>query len=710
MKDKSIEFRVFTVISVFMIVMFLYGVVFRIIAEDYALAVIDLIGALVSGCVLFFGFRKGFKSFLVLPLVLMTVIFNVIFWFRHGGVEGSGPLLMASLILAVVLSPERWRRLVTIGLFVTTLILVVLDKYLLEWNAWGVNEKVHFDFLVLVALVLYLIWYITQSYTDENRKMRKFSTSLKQLHRLNLNIDASLDDALNDYLKTGAELFSLKTGMIIEISKDSHFIRNISSVPQGSTKEKKSFALNYSLLEQVRKQRSTIYYTHKNRNSINDEVQGSIPYTFIGTPLMFDNEIYGLLNFFSDDTEKAEFESYEIEIIELMALNISQLLSLKFWKDSRKETERALVMSEERFKGIFFSAYVGISVSSLEGKIIMTNKALQDLLGYSENELVGKLISDLSHPEDLAEDTRLFEQLKEGEISNYSLEKRNIQKNGDEILVDLTVSLIQDEEGKPQFTIGLIQDISQRKTDEVQIKTLNEKLESQIEMLESTNKELESFSYSVSHDLRAPLRAIDGFSKIIMEDHADKFDEEATRLLNVIITNSNKMGNLIDDLLTFSRVTRKATDFKPVDMESIVTEIIQEQAIDPSIIHLEELPSIKGEATQLKQIYSNLISNAVKFSHKQAEPKVEIGCNEKDGECTFYVKDNGVGFDMKYYSKLFGVFQRLHSNDEFKGTGVGLSIVEKVVSKHKGKVWAESEEGHGASFFFTIPKNLSRDH
>lgn len=688
--------------------MFIYGLIFRVSEGDYSVAFVDLLGVIVSAAIFFFGIRKGFKPFLAIPLITLTIIFNVVFWFRHGGVEGSGALLIGSIIVAIVLSPDRWRKQVTIGMGIATFILVVLDKYFSSWSVWGVNNRVHFDFLTLSFLMIYLIWYIIKNYREENRKMRKFSTSLKQLHRLNLSIDASLDDVLNDYLKTGAQLFGLKTGMIIETNKESHFIRNISTISGGATNEKKSFALNYSLLEQVRKQRSTIHYTGKSGNVLLEEIEGSVPIAFIGTPLMFDNQVYGLLNFFSDDPNKQAFEDYEIEIMELMALNISQLLSLKFWKDSRKETERALVMSEERFKGIFFSAYVGISLSNLDGQVIMANKALQDLLGYSEEELIGQNIASLSHPDDLEEDLRLFEQLKEGKINNYSLEKRNIKKDGTSIDVNLTVSLIQDDEGQPQFTIGLIQDITRRKADEQEIKKLNEKLENQIEMLETTNKELESFSYSVSHDLRAPLRAIDGFSKIIMEDHSEKMDEEGMRLLNVIITNSKKMGTLIDDLLNFSRVSRKTTDFKPIDMNALVNEVIQEQAIDPTIVIMEKMPPIKGERTQIKQVYSNLMANAVKFSQKETDPKVEVGCDEKSKECVFYVKDNGVGFDMKYYSKLFGVFQRLHTNEEFKGTGVGLSIVEKVISKHKGRVWAESKVGSGATFFFAIPKNLSK--
>jgi len=225
--------------------------------------------------------------------------------------------------------------------------------------------------------------------------------------------------------------------------------------------------------------------------------------------------------------------------------------------------------------------------------------------------------------------------------------------------------------------------------------------------LEASNRELEAFSYSVSHDLRAPLRAIDGFSRILTEDYGGKVDVEGRRLLDVIRDNSRKMGQLIDDLLEFSRLGRKPLATAEIDMKRMVEEVLEEvqQAGDrrPGVV-LGTLPTAHGDVTLVKQAWVNLLSNAVKFSSKRERPVIEVSGRENGAECVYSVKDNGAGFDMKYYDKLFGVFQRLHDTGEFPGTGVGLAIVQRVVTKHGGRVWAEGKVDTGAAFYFTLPK------
>lgn len=239
---------------------------------------------------------------------------------------------------------------------------------------------------------------------------------------------------------------------------------------------------------------------------------------------------------------------------------------------------------------------------------------------------------------------------------------------------------------------------------EVRVTSLNEQLEKQIDRLESANKELESFSYSVAHDLRAPLRAIDGFSKILLEDYKETLDDEGQRLLGIISGNVQKMGKLIDGLLTFSRLSRKSVEFKLINTKSIVDEVINTLQVNGKSLSVKDLPMVKGERDLIQQVFTSLISNAVKFTSREKEPKIEIGCTKKDGTFEFFVRDNGVGFDMNYYDKLFGVFQTLHSEDDLKGTGVGLAITQKIIEKHKGKIWAESNVGEGASFHFTMPQ------
>lgn len=239
----------------------------------------------------------------------------------------------------------------------------------------------------------------------------------------------------------------------------------------------------------------------------------------------------------------------------------------------------------------------------------------------------------------------------------------------------------------------LFNDISERRQTEEQLRIIN--------------KELESFSYSVSHDLRAPLRAIGGYSKILGEDYNEKLDSEGKQILQNIIYNARKMGTLIDDLLAFSRLGRKELIKTDVDLNKVAKEVVQElskQTPHNARINVSELPLIKGDYHLLQQVLFNLISNAVKYSSKAKSPAVDISAKEADSRVVISIKDNGAGFDMKYADKLFGVFQRLHSQQEFEGTGVGLAIVERIITKHEGKVWAEGKINEGAVFHFSMPK------
>jgi PAS domain S-box-containing protein len=249
-------------------------------------------------------------------------------------------------------------------------------------------------------------------------------------------------------------------------------------------------------------------------------------------------------------------------------------------------------------------------------------------------------------------------------------------------------------------------DITRQRVADEQIRQLNSDLQKNLVQLEMINKELESFSYSVSHDLRAPLRALDGYSKMIEEDYMDKLDDEAKRLFRIIRQNARKMGNLIDDLLEFSKLGRKEVRKSEVNMEKLVASIleeIKESTKHKAIVNISSLPPAPADHALLAQVWMNLLSNAIKYSSKKDHPRVEIGCEEHGDENVYFVKDNGAGFSMEYASKLFGVFQRLHKASEFEGTGVGLAIVHKIVTKHGGRVWARGEVSEGATFYFSLP-------
>lgn len=242
---------------------------------------------------------------------------------------------------------------------------------------------------------------------------------------------------------------------------------------------------------------------------------------------------------------------------------------------------------------------------------------------------------------------------------------------------------------------------------------LNKQLQNQSEKLEDANQELEAFAYSVSHDLRVPLRAIDGFSRILVEDYEDKLDEEGIRLLNIVRENTAKMGHLIDDILLLSRASRQEMVLNEIDMAALAKSVYDDFQTDVADRDVEfimgDIPNAYGDRAMLGQVFQNLIGNAIKFTRNNNPAIIEVGGEKEGKEIVYYVKDNGAGFDMKYINKLFGLFQRLHSPEEFEGTGVGLSIVQRVIRRHGGSVWGEGAVGQGATIYFTLPKDKPKN-
>lgn len=256
------------------------------------------------------------------------------------------------------------------------------------------------------------------------------------------------------------------------------------------------------------------------------------------------------------------------------------------------------------------------------------------------------------------------------------------------------------EEGEVIAIEGLLMDIDAQKR-------ASDELKERTEELEESNQELESFSYSISHDLRAPLRSINGYSQILKEDYDDKLDDEGIRLLDVICESARKMGELIDDILAFSRLGRKDLVKKKLDIHMLVRSISEEvknsfEASNNVIIEISDLPPAYGDISLIHQVFQNLVENAIKYSSVREEIRLEIGATEMNGDTVYFVKDNGVGFNMDYHDKIFGVFQRLHTDSEFKGTGVGLAIVKRIIQKHNGDIWAESVQGKGSTFYFKL--------
>ena len=371
----------------------------------------------------------------------------------------------------------------------------------------------------------------------------------------------------------------------------------------------------------------------------------------------------------------------------------------------RKETEEKLIKSEKIYRTIA-SSIPGSVICLLDKdyRYLLIEGDMVEKLGYSKNMLLGNKVTDVLRPEIYAAVRDYFKEAFEGNIVS-----RETSTNGYDIISRFIP--LKDENNFVYAIMTVAIDVTKLKKAQRDIAELNRALEEKIiqrtEELKISNEELEAFSYSISHDLRAPLRAINGYANILEEDYNSAIDEEGKRLLGEVQNNAKKMGVLIDDLLAFSKLGRKEIIKSFIDMNQLAQAAIKQ--INQTTPHhaeikFDRLIPVMAGYTLLEQVMINLISNAVKYSDKKEKPIVEIRSTQEDGELVFSVSDNGTGFDMKYAHKIFGVFQRLHSAEEFPGTGVGLAIVQRIINKHKGKIWAQGKIDEGATFYFTLPE------
>jgi len=370
----------------------------------------------------------------------------------------------------------------------------------------------------------------------------------------------------------------------------------------------------------------------------------------------------------------------------------------------------------------------------LDGTIVYANRRFADMLGLALEKMIGSFFHSFVHEDGKKDFLKL---LKQSIARKQKGEFLLSTARGDHLPVAVSTNPLQEEE---QISISMIiTDLTEQKKREdrldfevrkrtaelenitAELKAQNfellsiqqrleedqQALEKSATRLEEMNKELESFSYSVSHDLRAPLRAIDGYARLILKKQGDKFDEDTTRKFNDIRSNAQMMGQLIDDLLTFSRLGRKAMSLAILDMDVLTKDAWKEvQASDPERKikrTVNSVPPCYGDRALIKQVLINLLSNAAKFTKYKDAAEIVVGGYTDGNEMVYYIRDNGVGFDMAYYDKLFGVFQRLHSTDQFEGTGVGLATVQRIIRRHGGRVWAEGKVDEGATFYFSLP-------
>lgn len=387
------------------------------------------------------------------------------------------------------------------------------------------------------------------------------------------------------------------------------------------------------------------------------------------------------------------------------------------WRDvtERRQAEEALRRSEQRYRSLATATSEMVWTSNAKGDNLTVEPPLEQFTGLSHVDLVGAGWLRAVHPDDRAraEDAWAFAVANsepyecEFRLRRFDGEWRDIHSRGIPILT---------QSGQIQEWIGVGVDVTIRKRSEDHILHLNDELEQRVRErtaeLQAANKELEAFSYSVSHDLRAPLRAIDGFSRILLADFSDQLPADAQEYLQDIRNSSRVMGQLVDDLLRFSRLGRQPIRKQRLRPAELVKRCIDElehawqsRNVD---FRLAPLPECWADPALVKQVWMNLISNALKYSSKREMAVIEIGCRLEDsGDRLFFVKDNGVGFDMRYIHKLFGVFQRLHRVEDYEGTGVGLATVQRIVQRHGGRIWAEAELNVGATFYFTLPESGS---
>jgi PAS domain S-box-containing protein len=348
-----------------------------------------------------------------------------------------------------------------------------------------------------------------------------------------------------------------------------------------------------------------------------------------------------------------------------------------------------------------------IFVRDMNDVITYWNRGAEELYGFASAEAVGKNSRDLLRtvlPQSM--DSISAQLLRTG---RWEGEVKHVKADRTEVLVSSRWSLRRDEEKQPAAVLETNNDITERKRREEEIRGLNQELGKRSAALEASNKELEAFAYSVSHDLRAPLRHMVGFAELLQKAASTRLDDKAQRYMKIILDSAKRMGTLIDDLLAFSRIGRAETQKTPVNLDQLLKEALSEVQLETTgreiVWRIDKLPVCYGDRSMLRVVLVNLLSNAVKFTRPRAKAEIEVGWTPGDTEeVEIFVRDNGAGFDMKYVDKLFGVFQRLHHMDAFEGTGIGLATVQRIVHRHGGEVRAEGAIDKGATFYFSVPK------
>lgn len=418
----------------------------------------------------------------------------------------------------------------------------------------------------------------------------------------------------------------------------------------------------------------------------------------LGVPIIAKDEVLAVLIFLMFESREEDMRL--VDFISVAAAQLGSVIQRKKAEDQRR-------VASLYARNLIEASLDPLVTISSEGKIMDVNNATEVITGISREHLIGTDFSEyFTEP---ANARRGYQQVfSNGHVRDFPLSIRNISGNIIDVLYNATV--YRDENGQILGVFAAARDISQVKQAEEEIRKLNAQLEQRViertRQLEAANKELEAFSYSVSHDLRAPLRSIDGFSQALLEDYGEVLDMQGKDYLDRVRSASQRMSQLIDDMLVLSRVTRREMKRSAVDLSALANMIAAElvKTQPQRLVEFNIAPGliVNGDAELLRAMLENLLGNAWKFTSKHETAKIELGVTEFDDKLSYFVRDDGVGFDMAYASKLFHAFQSLHSQTEFPGTGIGLATVKRIINRHGGSIWAESEAGKGATFYFNL--------
>ncbi|MBD0392353.1 MAG: PAS domain S-box protein [Microcoleus sp. C1-bin4] len=402
-----------------------------------------------------------------------------------------------------------------------------------------------------------------------------------------------------------------------------------------------------------------------------------------------------------------EHERDTIVWLHIVAVKLNDGLAVTFRNiTDRKRAEIALRDSEERFRAIFEQAAVGIAKTTLCGQFMRVNPGFCQIVRYAESELLQQNWQAITHPDDLEADREYVRSLLSGNIQTFSLEKRLVCKDQAVRWANVTVSAMRDAKGTPQYLICAIEDISERKL--VQ-ELLQESLDTQTryaQELTRSNAELEQFSYVASHDLQAPLSTIAGYAQLLEKRCHNQLDAQGNKFIRNIVNSCERMQALIDDLLEYSRVGRSEKAFDVIDCNLVFDDACANLQLairqDRASVTRGDLPRVRGDSFQLLQLFQNLIGNAIKYRSSEA-PMVRVSASRQGDSWVFSVQDNGIGIAEEYHPRIFQLFQRLHSEKQYSGTGIGLAICQRIVDRHGGRLWVESEPNRGSTFYFSIP-------